>query len=216
MPTLCERKTDLSIIVPVYNLERFIQPLLDSLKEQDHGGYTVEHIFVLNRCTDYSEDVIRASRLPCSILKCDIQGCGAARNTGMDAAKGEYIWFMDGDDWLLSDTAVKDALDRAKRDRLDILRIPYASMKFSWLYFSMVWQYLFRREFIDEFRFQNVQPGEDDIFTAEVLQKAGYSRETYMDLPHFDEALYFYNYLREGSNMYRVCVLGETIQTHEG
>lgn len=209
MPPLCKRKVDLSIIIPVFNLEQFINPLLDSLKKQDHGNYMVETIFVLDCCTDHSEDVIRASRLPCTILHCNIKGCGPARNIGMDAANGEYIWFMDGDDWLLSDTAVRDAMDAAKG--LDILRIPFESERFTWQYFSMVWQYILRREFIDEFRFPNVQPGEDDAFMDLVLAKAGASRDTYTDLPHMEHAQYFYNYLREGSNMYRFCVLGETI-----
>ena len=209
MPTLF--KCDLSIIVPVYNLEDYIGELLESLKKQDTNGYTVETIFVLNNCTDHSEDVIKASRLSCEIITCEIQGCGPARNAAMDIAKGEYIWFMDGDDWLTSDTAIRDVLDKVKKEKLDILRIPYSSARFQWFYFSMVWQYVMRREFINEFRFPQVQPGEDDIFMDQVLEKCGLDRSRYMELPHMTRALYYYNYLREGSNMYKVCVLGETI-----
>lgn len=209
MPTLF--KCDLSIIVPVYNLEDYIGELLESLKKQDTNGYTVETIFVLNNCTDHSEDVIKASRLSCEIITCEIQGCGPARNAAMDIATGEYIWFMDGDDWLTSDTAIKDVLDKAKKEKLDILRIPYASERFSWNYFSMVWQYILRREFVLEFRFPNYQPGEDDAYMDQVLHKAGYDRWTYMTMPHLNRPLYFYNYLREGSNMYQVNVLHREI-----
>ena len=208
MSALCER-TDISIIVPVYNLERFINPLLISLKAQDLGGYTAEIFFVLNNCTDDSEKVIRDSGLDCQILNCEIQGCGAARNVALDWATGEYIWMMDGDDWLLSDTAIKDALDAAQGH--DIFRIPYASARFSWNYFSMVWQYILRREFVLEFRFPNYQPGEDDAYMDQVLHKAGYDRWTYMTMPHLNRPLYFYNYLREGSNMYQVNVLHRNI-----
>lgn len=211
MPPLCERETSISIIIPVYNLEKHITPMLDSLKAQNLGEYTAQIIFVLNNCTDHSEDVIRDSGLDCEIINCEIQGCGPARNAGMDIATGKYIWFMDGDDWLLSDTAVKDALTAAELYDLSVLRIPYESDTFKWFYFSMVWQYLFKREFINEFRFPNKQPAEDDEFTAQVLTKAGYNRVTLVYLPTIGQKLYYYNYLREGSNMYRYTVLGERI-----
>lgn len=209
MQTLHQCDCDLSIIIPVYNLERFITPMLESLKGQK-TIYNVETIIVLNNCTDNTEQVIRDSGIDCTILNCETQGCGAARNVGMDAAHGEYIWFMDGDDWLLSSTAIEDVLNRAKEDNLYILLIPFDSDTFRYNYFSMVWQYLFKREFIEEFAFPNYQPAEDDAFTEQVLNKAGYTHDNYIMLPRMDRKLYYYNYLREGSNMYRV-YFGEKI-----
>lgn len=211
MQTLLERKTDLSIIIPVYNLERFIQPMLDSLLEQDLGDYKVEIIFVLNNCTDNSEGVIRSSGLDCKIISCEKQGCGPARNAALDIAEGEYIWMMDGDDWLLSDTAVADVLEAVKFYDLDILRIPFETNNYWGQYFSMVWQYLLRRDFVKEFRFPSIQPAEDDAYMNMVLRKAGLDRNTYLRLPYIDKELYFYNFLREGSNMYRSLVLHEVI-----
>ena len=201
---------DVSIIIPVYNLERFIVPMLYSLLRQDYGKYKAEVIFVLNNCTDDSEGMILASGLDCTIINCKTQGCGPARNAGLDIATGNYIWFMDGDDWLLSGAAVRDVLDKAYAEDADILWIPYASDRFTYYYFSMVWQYLFKRSFIGDLRFPNYQPAEDDAFSGALLDKAGYGRYEPMRLPHMDEALYFYNYLREGSNMFRVA-LGEKI-----
>ena len=211
MSTLCKRDPDLSIVIPAYNIEDCITPMLDSLKAQDIGGYLVEIIFVLNNCTDDTEGVIRRSGLDCQLINCEIQGCGPARNAGLDIARGEYIWTIDGDDWLMSDTAVRQILDRVKRDNVDILRIPFSHDKYRYNYFSMVWQYVMRREFINEFRFPNYQPAEDDAFMEMVLRKAGLDRHTYMFLPHLSEELYYYNYLRPGSNMYRHQVLGEKI-----
>lgn len=211
MQTLYECKTDISVIIPVYNLEHFLQPMLDSLKHQELGDYTAEVLFVLNNCTDNSEVVIRDSGIDCTILYCTKQGCGPARNTALDVASGDYIWFMDGDDWLLSNTAIKDALDKAKAEDLNILRIPFKSNGFYYNYFSMVWQYLLRRDYICEFRFPDYQPGEDDAFMAGVLTKYGTDRYNFLCLPCMGRPQYYYNYKRIGSNMYRFEELRERI-----
>lgn len=203
MPTLQQCPPDISIIIPVYNLERFIQPMLDSLKDQDLGPYRAQIIFVLNNCTDASEDRIRQSGLPCEIINCTEQGCGPARNAGLDIAQGEYIWMLDGDDWLLSKTAVQEVIKKARTEALNILRVPFSTDKFWGQYFSMVWQYVLRRDYIKEFRFPAIQPAEDDAFMHQVLRKAGRNRYDYLGLPSMDRPLYFYNFGREGSNMYR-------------
>ena len=203
MPSLCE--CDLSIIIPVYNLENFLHPMLTSLMGQVHD-YNVEHIFVLNNCTDRSEEVIRESGIDCTIINCEEQGCGPARNKGFDIARGEYIWFMDGDDWLLYKDAIQEAMDKVQGR--DIIRVPFISDLYQDQYFSMVWQYVFRKEFVEEFRFPSIQPAEDDAYMREVLNKL--RCYNHLSLPRTDRALYFYNYLREGSNMYR-CMLGEKI-----
>lgn len=198
MPSLLKRNPDLSIIIPVYNLEDFIAPMLRSLSEQE-TTFTTEVLFVLNNCTDRSEEVIRESNIG-EILYCTKQGCGCARNVGLDHATGEYIWFMDGDDWLLSPNAIQEAMDTAQG--FDLIHVPYSKEKFRWEYFSMVWQYVMRREFVKEFRFPEYQPSEDDAYMEKVLAKAGYNRHTYHSLPQ-TSTLYYYNYMRTGSNMYR-------------
>lgn len=210
MPTLQQCETNISVIIPVYNLEAHLEPILETLGMQDLGDYTAQIIFVLNNCTDNSEAVIRDSGLDCTIINCTTQGCGPARNAGLDIATGEYIWFMDGDDWLLSSTAIREVLDQAYAEGLNILWIPYASNTFRWQYFSMVWQYLLRREFVKEFRFPDYQPAEDDAYMRQVLSKAGRDMYSYMTLPRTEKYFYYYNYMREGSNMFRVSK-GETI-----
>ena len=204
MQTLHECNPDLSVIVPVYNLEPYIGSLLHSLKAQILEDVKVEHIFVLNNCTDDSEGVIQRSGLEnVRILYCSEQGCGPARNMGFDVSKGEYIWFMDGDDWLVNRRALYFAVKACQKYRFNILRVPFESDKFTYNYFSMVWQYVLYRDFIKDVRFPSIQPCEDDAYMAEVLAKVGADRNTYLQLPAISIPLYYYNYMREGSNMYR-------------
>lgn len=195
---------DLSIIIPVYNLEQWIQPMLDSLKAQNKGKYKVEIIFVLNNCTDDTEGVIKRSKLKCKVIQCETQGCGVARNAGLDIATGEYIWTIDGDDWLLTTTAIKKILDKVKKEDLDILYVPFCHEKYQGDYFSMTCQYVIRRDIVGDIRFPNYQPSEDDLFMRQVLARVGSNQWEYWKLPRIDEELYYYNYMREGSNMWRI------------
>ena len=204
MPTLYE--CDLSIIIPVYNLERFLEPMVESLRRQQ-TMYTCEILWVLNNCTDRSEEILRDA--PGRILYESRQGCGCARNKGLEEARGEYVWFMDGDDWLLSDHAIEQAMDLAMGK--NIIRVPYLSSGFRRQFFSMVWQYVIRRELIGSIRFPEIQPCEDNAFMEEIFSKTGYTIDTYLRMPTVGEAQYYYNYLREGSNMYRFLILHEQI-----
>lgn len=204
MPTLRKRETDLSIIIPVYNLEYFITPMLDSLKAQKKGDYNIEIIFVLNNCTDDTEGMIRRSGLKCTIINCTIQGCGPARNAGLEIATGEYIWTIDGDDWIKTDTALLQILDRVKRDGMDILYVPFDHERYMTSYFSMTCQYVIKRDFIGDIRFPNYQPAEDDAFMERILNKKGLNKWEFNKLPSLENELYYYNYMRVGSNMYRV------------
>ena len=102
----------------------------------------------------------------------------------------------------MSSTAVKQVLDKAGGVH-DIVYVPFASQTYKYNYFSMVPQYLLKREFVEGIRFPDYQPAEDDAYMDAVLAKAGRNRYTYMYLPRVDHALYYYNYGRPGSNMMR-------------
>ena len=208
MPTLCQ--CDMSIIIPVFNLEHYIGKMIESLKAQDLGDYSVEYIAVLNNCTDRSEEIIRESGIFSKVLFCTEQGCGCARNAGLDHAHGEYIWFLDGDDWLLRDDAIKYILDHI--DGRPIMRVPFTSDAYHSECFGMVWQYVLKRDEVKDIRFRKVQPAEDEDYMRKVLGKIGYQASLWKYVPALDKPLYYYNYLRAGSNMWRV-MRGEDINT---
>ncbi len=90
-----------SIIIPMYNRERFIARTLDSLLHQDYDNYEV--IIVDDGSTDKSADVVRKySDLRIKLISHKLnRGVGPARNTGLDNAVGNWIICLDSDDELL-------------------------------------------------------------------------------------------------------------------
>lgn len=91
-----------SVIIPVYNPGDYLQKCLDSVCGQTLGD--LEIICVDDRSTDSSPALLEAwaTRDPRIVVLSHIRnrGCAAARNTGLDAARGRYIHFMDSDDWI--------------------------------------------------------------------------------------------------------------------
>ena len=96
----------LSILVPVYNVQPYLRECLASVVEQLDGDDGVQ-ILLLDDCsTDGSEALMQelARRWPdrLQLLRHERNsGLSAARNTMIDAARGEYLWFLDSDDKLL-------------------------------------------------------------------------------------------------------------------
>ena len=92
---------NVSIIVPVYNVEKFLEKCLDSLINQTLKD--IEIICVNDGSTDNSLNILKSfsekdSRI--IIINKQNEGPSVARNTGMKIAKGEYIGFVDSDDWV--------------------------------------------------------------------------------------------------------------------
>lgn len=90
----------LSIIIPVYNVEKYIIKCISSLLYQNSNDY--ELIIVNDGTKDKSIDLIEEhfSNKKITIINQENQGLSSARNTGLLYAKGEYVWFFDSDDWL--------------------------------------------------------------------------------------------------------------------
>lgn len=99
---------DVSVIIPVYNVEAYVEACLRSVMEQAHSGFNVECIIVDDRGQDGSMDVVRRTL---DTYKGDIEfkiiehdenhGLSAARNTAIRASCGKYVTFLDSDDRLL-------------------------------------------------------------------------------------------------------------------
>ena len=95
----------ISIIVPVYNVEKYLRQCLDSIINQTYDN--LEIICINDESPDYSQDILEEYALEDSRVKVINQkntGLSGARNRGIEVATGEYIMFVDSDDWIDVDT----------------------------------------------------------------------------------------------------------------
>lgn len=94
----------ISIIIPVYNVEAYLRECLDSIVTQQFDDY--EAILIDDGSTDSSSVICdeyaeRYSQL--KVIHKENGGVSSARNAGLVVAKGEWIWFVDADDWIQTD-----------------------------------------------------------------------------------------------------------------
>lgn len=110
-----------SIIVPIYNVEQYLAECLDSLMNQTLRD--IEIICVNDGSQDNSADIVRKYMQADSRIKLiEQENCGlsGARNAGLKVAKGEYVYFMDSDDWLEHD-AMDVCYQKAIRGNVDVV-----------------------------------------------------------------------------------------------
>lgn len=112
-------KPNVSVIVPVYNVEKYLQRCVDSIKSQSLRN--IEIILVDDASPDscpYMCDMFAKQDSRIKVIHKKNEGLGFARNSGLEVAKGEYVYFVDSDDYLcqgslelLYRTAHKEKLD---------------------------------------------------------------------------------------------------------
>lgn len=175
----------ISVIVPCYNVGNLLQPLLQCLKEQDCQDF--EAIFVNDGSTD---DTVAVLEKYCDNERfrwIDKQngGPGSARNVGLDNASGDYVFFVDGDDYIFPQSLSKlvdlfvDGVDVAVGAFVNIDGIttyyPNVPNKDKWLRLTFakggltLVNKMFRRSVIEQhhLRFdEQARKSEDHLFTA--------------------------------------------------
>ena len=183
-----------SVIIPANNSEKFIGKALESVTTQDFKDW--ELIVVCDSCTDLTE--IAAFKYTKNVITTNFHSAGGARNIGLDKAKGEWILFLDDDDWFLPGAFRKIAEEIGEnRTDLDVL-----CFGFRWLgrgtalqsparMYPAVWNKAWRRNFIGDRRFPTWCHTEDVGFNRKVMTGAR--------IAYLMEPLYFYNFMRQGS-----------------
>ena len=121
----------ISVVVPIYNVERYLKRCIDSIINQTYDN--LEIILVndgskdscLNICNEYKKKDERVI-----VIDQPNAGLSGARNSGIEIATGEYISFIDSDDYIHKDfykemlsTAVKEKSDNANKKIMNILKI---------------------------------------------------------------------------------------------
>ena len=139
----------LSIIVPIYNVAPYLRKCVDSLLAQDISDYEI--ILVDDGSTDDSgaiaDEIVReaignrqwaidnetnsqspiANRPTLRVIHQSNAGLSAARNTGIAVAQGDYIMFVDSDDYL-QPNVLGALMEQVERDNLDVLRFNYQNV----------------------------------------------------------------------------------------
>ncbi|MDO4924791.1 MAG: glycosyltransferase [Turicibacter sp.] len=112
--------TKLSIIVPVYNVQDYIEECIQSLLKQTLDDFEI--IVVDDGATDDSIKRISHLKSPkLRIIRRENGGLSAARNTGLKNAKGEFIAFVDSDDYIILPNAYEEMYNLAKKTQSDVV-----------------------------------------------------------------------------------------------
>ena len=126
-------KFKISIVIPVYNVEIYIERCLSSCINQSNVklGVDYEIIIVNDGSPDNSAEIARRiinDKAGCRIINQENKGLGGARNTGIENASGEYIWFVDSDDWIADDSISKLLTAISFSERPDIVMFRAANI----------------------------------------------------------------------------------------
>ncbi|MCI5511112.1 MAG: glycosyltransferase [Eubacterium sp.] len=214
-----------SVIMPIYNAEKYLKQAIESVLNQTYGNF--ELILINDASTDKSKEICREyckmdSRIVLLENNSENHGPGPTRNIGLDYALGEYIYFMDADDWI-EDCLLQYAVNRMQETNADIVQFgaiyewkegnrsePYGVMwngvltkdeiKRDILAFwktnkSSLWICLFRRETVKTIRFENIMYGEDASYIVDALCNT-------VKIAYIEKALYHYRYV-DGSTSRR-------------
>lgn len=200
----------ISVIVPVYKVEEYLDECIHSIINQTYS--CLEIVLVDDGSPDQcprmcDEWALRDARI--KVVHKKNGGLSDARNAGLDICTGEYIAFVDSDDWIKPEM-YREMLDAARREDADICACNiiscYPDRKVSWgtkedkvgtseefldlLYSDTVfpvcaWNKLYRRELWDNFRFPAGKLCEDAFTTYLLVHKA-------RRIVHIKKALYCY------------------------
>ena len=169
----------LSIIIPAYNAEPYINELLDCLDRQMTDE--VEVLII----DDGSDKPFQTDYKWAKVIQQENRGVSYSRNVGIDMSKGEYLAFIDADD-LVSDKYIETILKVAKTEKFDCLNLSWKTMgnnpaievkltsqndKFP-TYNTCVWNRVYKRSYIGDLRFNtNKSVGEDAEFILNLGDK---------------------------------------------
>lgn len=186
-------KIKLSIIIPCYNAEPYIYDLLKVLDSQITNEIQVLII------DDGSEKEFHTEYSWATVIRQSNGGASAARNTGLDNAKGEYISFIDADD-LVSDRYISVITDKIKNEKFDYCYLSWKTMPGGWQQtvelksiddkfppFNLcVWNRVYRKDMIGNVRFNLKKKIAEDAEFIRAVKEEGKKKA------FIGECMYYY------------------------
>lgn len=189
----------ISVIMPVYNVARYLRRSIDSVLKQTFKGF--ELILVDDGSTDASPSILDEYKENprVNVIHKKNSGSGLSRNAGLDVAKGQYVYFMDPDDWLEGEM-LRDNYELIRKENPDILlfgsydhfenRVTSQNLdneflqsknsfleRFPQLFkknvMYTVWNKIYKKSFLLNFnlRFGSERSGQDYVFNIKVYDK---------------------------------------------
>ena len=186
-----------SVIVPAHNAAGFIGKCLDSVRQQTWTQY--ELIVVCDACTDNTAQICR-EKYHAKVIETNFGLDGLARNAGIDVAQGDWILFLDHDDWWMHEYVLQMLADEISRkwiDEIDVIMFGFIWKGRNYIWqererYIAVWSKCWRRSFIGDTRFPDTPYWSDVDFDKQMFAK----NPIY---DSFNQILYYYNYLAPGS-----------------
>ena len=195
-----------SIIIPVYNCEKYLADCLDSCVKQDLTADDYEILCINDGSIDSSLEILNdyANRYSnIKVFSQENKGVSAARNVGLDNAKGDYIMFVDGDDLIrvnilktIKNAVLKTGCKRllmdgyiGDSDTAELFKTTPIAPNYSKVYFNdLLWLCVFERRIIEQnhIRFiEGIANSEDVLFVMDF-------KNVCSDCYELSEAFYFY------------------------
>lgn len=200
-------KSLVTVIIPVYNTENYIGRCLKSVIRQSYSN--LEIIVIDDGSTDGSSGICRdiaGTDQRIKFVSKANEGAGYARNTGMDMARGDFLLFLDSDDYLL-ENCIERCMEVAEKESCDVIKFKWAegkeedykgtSKKKKYQVISnkeafesrktdvCVWGKLLKRETVGDIRYPKVSTFDDEFITYKWIYRA-------KKIALLDEVYYYY------------------------
>lgn len=216
-----QSKPLVSVIVPIYKVEKYLRQCVDSIINQTYRK--LEIILVDDGSPDHcgaicDEYAAKDNRI--QVIHQENRGLSAARNAGLDAAKGEYLFFLDSDDWIACNT-IQSMLGRYEETGADLVLcdispfyesdysgpekqksplktevlsqeplIERLMQKAAW-YYCVAWNKLYRRTMLEQIRFPDGFIHEDEAVAHRIFEKC-------QTIAVIAEPMYYYRQTNNG------------------
>lgn len=189
----------ISVIIPIYNMAEWIEHAIETVEKQTLKE--IEIICVDDGSTDNSREILyncKKNENNIIVLCQENKGAGPARNYALDYARGEYVAFLDADDYYYSNDALEYLYQKAKKNNADICRGSSCDDREGVLCFKGLrpervfhsegyiqasdfagvggfWAGIYKREFLTEkhCQFPPLRRFQDSVFWVDALSKAG-------------------------------------------